>query len=74
LILWSVWESVEVCHGDSYISAWCLEYLLVPNHVEGVIKVIWDQLVLLLICSSMSSISVALFVLLSLLVSFSVDE
>jgi len=74
LILRSVWESLEVCHGDSYISAWRLEYLLVPNHVEGVIKVIRDQLALLLICSSLSTISVALFTLLSLLLGFSVND
>ena len=74
LTLRSIWESVKVCHGDDYISAWHLEYLLVPNHVKGVIKVIWDQLPLLLICSSLSTVGVALFALLPLLVGFSVDD
>jgi len=48
--------------------------LLVPNHVEGVIKVIWDQLALLFICSSLGTIGVVLFALLPVLVSFSVDD
>ena len=74
LVFCGVWESVEVCHGDSHVSAWCLEYLLVPNNVEGVIKVIQDQLLLLLIYSSLSTISVALFTLLPLLVVFSIDD
>jgi hypothetical protein len=74
LTLRSIWESVKVCHGDGYISAWHLEYLLVPNHVKGVIKVIWDQLTLLLICSSLNTISVMLLALLSLFVGFSVDN
>ena len=74
LIFWSIWESIEVCHGDSYIGAWCLEYLLVSDHVEGVIEVVWDQLALFLICSSLSTISVALFALLSLFVGFTIDD
>ena len=48
--------------------------MLVSDHVKCVIKVIWDQLPLLLICSLLSTISVALFVLLSLLVGFAVDD
>jgi len=48
--------------------------LLVPNHIKGIIKVIWDQLALLLICSLLSPISVALFALLSLLIGFSIDD
>ena len=48
--------------------------MLIPNHIKGVIKVIWDQLALLLIYSSLSPISVALFALLSLLIGFSIDD
>jgi hypothetical protein len=48
--------------------------LLVSNHIKGVIEVIWDQLALLLICSSLSPISVALVALLPLLIGFSVDD
>jgi len=42
LIFWSIWESIKVCHGDGYIGAWCLEHLLVSDHVESIIKVVWD--------------------------------
>jgi len=48
--------------------------LLVPNHIEVIIKVIWDQLALLLICSSLSTISVVLFTLVSLLIGFAVND
>jgi len=47
---------------------------MVSNHIKGVIKVIWDQLALLLVCSSLSPISVALFALLPLLIGFSIDD
>jgi hypothetical protein len=74
LIFCSIWESIEVFHGNSYIGTWCLEYLLVSDHVEGVNKVIWDQLPLFLICSLLSTVGVALFALLPLLVGFPVDD
>ena len=48
--------------------------MLVFDHVESIIKVVWDQLPLLLICSSLSTISVALFTLLSLFVGFAVND
>jgi hypothetical protein len=48
--------------------------LLVPYHVESVIKVIQDQLPLLFICLSLSTIGVALFALLPLLIAFFVDD
>ena len=48
--------------------------MLVPHHVESVVKVIWDQLSLLFICSSLSTIGIALLAELPLLVSFSVDD
>ena len=67
-------ESFEVCHGDGYISAWCLEYLLVTHHVERVIEVVWDQLPLFLVRPSLSVIGVALFALLSLFIGLSVED
>jgi len=73
LIFWSIWKSIEVCHGDGYISAWFLEHLLVTDYVESIIKVVWDKM-LLLVCSSLSTISVALFTLLSLFVGFTVNN
>ena len=73
-IFWGVWESVEVFHGDSHVSAWCLEHLLVPHHVEGVVKVIRDHLPLFFICSSLSTIGVALLALLPLLIGFFIDD
>ena len=48
--------------------------MLLSDHVECIIKVIWDQLPLLLICSSLGTIIVALFMLLSLFIGFTVDE
>ena len=48
--------------------------MLVPNHIDGVVKVIGDQLSLLFVCLSLSAVSVALLTLLPLLVSFSVDD
>jgi hypothetical protein len=74
LVFWGIWESVEICHGDSHISVWCFEHLLVPHHVEGVVKVIRDLLSLLFICSSLSTVGIALLALLPLLVSFSIDD
>ena len=48
--------------------------MLVSNHIESVIEVIWDQLALLLICSSLTPISVVLLALLPLLIGFSIDD
>jgi len=42
LIFWSIWKSIEVCYGDGYIGAWCLEHLLISDHVESIIKVVWN--------------------------------
>ena len=48
--------------------------MLVPHHVESVVKVIWDQLPQFFICSSLSTISIALLALLPLLIIFFVDD
>ena len=74
LVFWGVWESIEVLHGDSHVSAWCLEHLLVPHHVESVVEVIRDQLSLFFVCSLLSAIGVALLAVLPMLIGFSVDD
>ena len=47
--------------------------MLISDHVERVTKVVWDEL-LLLICSSLRIVGVALFALLSLFVGFAIDN
>jgi len=47
--------------------------LLISDHVESITKVVWDELPLL-ICSSLGTVSVALFALLSLFVGFTIDN
>ena len=47
--------------------------MLISDHVKSVSKVVWDELPLL-ICSSLGSVSVALFALLSLFVGLTVDN
>jgi len=74
LVFWGVWESIEVCHSNSYVSARGLEHLLVPHHVESTVEVVWDQLLLFFICPSPSVISIALFALLPLLIYFSIKD
>ena len=74
LVFGRVWELVEVCHGDSYVRARGLEHLLVSHHVEGVVKVVWDQLSLFFFRPLLSTIGVALLVLLSLIIGFSIED
>jgi len=45
--------------------------LLIPHHVEGIVKVVWDQLSLLFFCSLLSTFGVAL---LSLIIGFSIED
>jgi len=47
--------------------------LLISDHDESIIKVVWDELPLI-ICLSLSTVGVALFVLLSLFVGFAVNN
>jgi len=49
---------------------------LVSHHVESVIKIVWDQLPLLLffVRSSLGTIGVALLALLSLIISFPIEH
>ena len=47
--------------------------MLISDHVESVTKVVWDELPLL-ICSSLGTVGVALFALLSLFIGFAVDN
>ena len=74
LAFWRVWESIEIHHGDSYISAWGLEYWLVSHHVESIIEVVRDQLSLLFFCPSLSTIGVALLALLPLIIGFPIKD
>ena len=73
LVLWSVGESIQVCHCNSHVGAWRLVDLLIPDHVESITEVVWCKLPLL-IRSPLSAIGVALFALLSLFVGFAIDN
>jgi len=73
LVLRSIGESIQVCHGDGHVGAWRLIDLLISDHVESIAEVVWGELPLL-ICSPLSTIGVVLFVLLSLFVGFTIDN
>jgi len=73
LVLWSVGESIQVCHCNSHVGAWRLVDLLTPDHVESIAEVVWCELPLL-IHSLLSAIGVALLVELSLLIGFAIDN
>jgi len=44
LVLWGIGESVQVCHGNSHVSAWCFVDWLIPDHVESIAEVVWRKL------------------------------
>jgi len=73
LVLWSVGESIQVCHSNSHVGAWRLVDLLIPDHVKSIAKVVWCELPLL-IRSPLSANGVALLAELSLLISFAIDN
>jgi len=75
LVLWHIRESFEIHHNNSHIGTRGLEHMLVSHHVESIIKILWDQLPLLLffVLASLGTISVALLALLSLIISFSIE-
>ena len=73
LIFGSIGKAIQVCHGDGHVGAWCLVDLLISDHVESIIEIMWGELSFL-VCSSLGSVGVALFSLLSLLVSFSINN
>jgi len=73
LVLWSVGESIQVCHCNSHVGAWHLVNLLIPDHVESIAEVVWCELPLL-IRSPLGAIGVALLTELSLLVGFAIDN
>ena len=73
LVLWSIRESVQVCHGNSHIGAWRLVDLPIPDHVESITEVVCCELPLL-VRSPLSAIGVALLAELSLLVGFAIDN
>ena len=76
LVFWRIRESFEICHSNSHIGAWGLEHLLVSHHVESIIKIVRDQLPLLLffVRLSLGAIGVALLTLLSLIISFPIEH
>jgi len=73
LVFWGIGESVQVCHGNSHVSAWRLVDWLIPDHVESITEVLWRKLPLL-ICAPSSTIGVALLAELLLLVGFAIDN
>ena len=73
LIFGSIGKVIQVCHGDGHVGAWCLVDLLISDHVESIVEIMWGELSVLL-CSSLGSVGVALFSLLSLFISFSVNN
>ena len=73
LVFRSIEEAIQVCHGNGDIGAWCLIDLLISDHVESIAKIIWDKL-LLLVCSSLGTVGVALLSLLSLFVGFAFNN
>jgi len=73
LVLWGIGEPVQVCHGNSHVSAWRLVYWLVPDHIESIAEVLWRKLPFL-IRSPLSTIGIALLVELLLLVGFAIDN
>ena len=73
LIFGSIGKAIQVCHGNSHVGAWCLVDLLISDHVESIIEVMWGELPFL-VCSSLGTVGVALLSLLSLLVGFSIND
>jgi len=73
LIFGGVGKAIQVCHGDSHVGAWCLVDLLISDHVESIIEIMWGELPFL-VCSSLGAVGVALLSLLSLLISFFINN
>ena len=73
LIFGSIGKAIQVCHGDGHVGTWCLVDLLISDRVKSIIKIMWGELSFP-VCSPLSAIGVALLSLLSLLVSFSVNN
>jgi len=73
LALWGIRESVQVCHGNSHASAWCLVDWLISDHVKSITEVVWRKLPFR-IHTPPSTIGIALLAKLLLLVCFAVDN
>jgi len=73
LIFRSIGKAIQVCHGDGHVGDWCYVDLLISDHVESIIEIMWGELSFL-VCSSLGVIGVALLSLLPLFVSFSVNH
>jgi len=73
LVFWGVTESVQVCHGHGHVSAWRLVDWLIPDQVESITEVVWRKLSFF-IHAPPSTIGIALFSELLLLVGFAIDN
>ena len=73
LALRSIRESIQVCHSNSHVSAWRFVDLLISDHVESVTELVRRKLQFL-ICAPPSTVGIALFAELLLLVYFSLDD
>jgi len=73
LVFRGIGELVQVCHGDSHVSAWRLVDWLVTDHVESIAEVLWPKLPFL-VRSLLSTIGIALLAKLLLLVGFAIDN
>ena len=73
LVFWGVRESVQVCHGHGHVSAWRLVDWLIPDQVESITEVVWRKLPFF-IHAPPSTIGIALFSELLLLVGFAIDN
>ena len=73
LVFRVVREPVQVCHGDSHVSAWRLVDWLVPDHVESIVEVLWRKLPFL-VRSPLSTIGITLLAELLLLIGFAIDN
>ena len=73
LALGNIRESVQVCHSNSHVSAWRFVDLLISDHVKSVTEVMRRELPFL-VRASTSTVGIALFAELLLLICFSIDD
>ena len=73
LALGSIRESVQVCHSNNHVSAWRFVDLLVSDHIESVTEVMRRELPFLVHVSP-STVGIALFAELPLLICLSIDD
>ena len=69
----SIRESVQVCRSNSHVSTWRFVVLLISDHVESITEVMGRELSFL-IHASPSTVGIALFTELLLLICLSIDD